>query len=147
MTQNTTLVVDHGSVPELSLAATRYRQGENRGTIFRDLVLGSLSSIGSDKPTVLDVGCGRGLDGDPNLQESIARSARLIGVEPDTSRPAAPCFSQVYPCSLEDVPLPCGSVTVVYAVFVLEHLACPTRFWRKIYDLLVPGGVFWGLTV
>src|SRR5262249_32690841 len=34
-----------------------------------------------------------------------------------------------------------------FAVMVLEHLPSPRRFWRKLHDVLRPGGVFWGFTM
>ena len=30
---------------------------------------------------------------------------------------------------------------------VLEHVEDPPRFWRKLEEILKPGGVFWGFTI
>ncbi len=40
-----------------------------------------------------------------------------------------------------------GSIDVAFAVMVLEHLADPARFWGKLWEVLRPRGVFWGLTI
>jgi hypothetical protein len=61
----------------------RFRRGEWRDRIFHDMVLGDVR--GRPRPrTVLDIGCGRGFDGNQEFQGSIARAAdRYVGVEPD----------------------------------------------------------------
>ncbi len=82
------------------------------------------------------------------LQQSIARVAgRFIGVEPDHAIKPGDHFTAVHACLFEDAPLAAGSIDVAYAIMVLEHLAQPERFFAKLWDVLVPGGVFWGLTV
>ncbi|MEJ7636726.1 MAG: methyltransferase domain-containing protein [Singulisphaera sp.] len=98
-------------------------------------------------PTILDIGCGRGFDGDVPLQESIAAGRAFIGVEPDPRILLGPYFSATHRCTFEDAPIPANSVHVAFAVMVLEHLADPQRFWDKLWEVLVAGGVFWGLTV
>lgn len=128
----------------------RYRDGEWRDKIFRDMVLQDVRRHGNDhgRPTLLDVGCGRGFDGDVSLQVSMADVAgQYIGVEPDPQVSPADCFTTVHRCLLEEVPLPAGSVHVAFAIMVLEHLAEPQPFWDKLWDVLADGGAFWGLTV
>ncbi len=125
----------------------RYRRGEWRDRIFRDMLLGDLR----DRPrpvTLLDIGCGRGFDSDMPLQEEIAdRVDRFIGVEPDPAIVLGSHFSDTYRCLFEEAPLAPGSVDVAYAIMVLEHLSQPERFWNKVWEVLKDGGVFWGLTV
>lgn len=125
----------------------RYRGGEWRDRIFRDLVLADAAKWG-DRPTIVDIGCGRGIDGSVPLQESVAAAAgRFLGVEPDRDIPLGGHFTETYRCSFEDAPLPPASVQLAYSVMVLEHLPDPGAFWAKLREVLVEGGVFWGLTV
>jgi SAM-dependent methyltransferase len=125
----------------------RYRGGECRDRIFHDMILEDARR--QRRPlTLLDIGCGRGFDGDVPLQHALARAAdRYLGVEPDPAVTPADCFSELHRCPFEDAPVAPGSVAVAFAVMVLEHLAEPRRFWDKVWEVLRDGGVFWGLTV
>ena len=61
----------------------RYRADEWRYCIFRDMILADARRL-RPKPTILDIGCGAGFDGDVPLQRSIADVAGCdIGVEAD----------------------------------------------------------------
>ena len=61
----------------------RYRADEWRYCIFRDMILADARRL-RPKPTILDIGCGAGFDGDVPLQRSIADVAECdIGVEAD----------------------------------------------------------------
>jgi hypothetical protein len=125
----------------------RYRSGEWRDRIFRDLVLADARRFGTG-PTILDIGCGEGLDGSVELQRSVAEAAgRFIGVEPDPEVALGDHFTETHRRSFQEAPLAAGTIDVAYAVMVLEHLATPQVFWDKLWELLVDGGVFWGLTV
>jgi SAM-dependent methyltransferase len=125
----------------------RWRLGAYRAGFFRDLILADAQRLGP-RPTLLDIGCGSGLDGDPAMQQSLADVAgRYVGIEPDLSMAVAPCFTEVHRCRLEDAPLAPGSIGVAFAVFVIEHLRRPRDFWRRLFELLAPGGVFWGFTI
>jgi len=125
----------------------RYRAGEWRDTIFRDMVLSDAARLGG-RPTVLDIGCGKGLDGNVPLQRSVAEaSGRFVGVEPDPEIPLGGHFTETHRCLFEDAPLAPGSVDLAYSVMVLEHIPAPEAFWAKLYEVLRGGGVFWGLTV
>lgn len=98
--------------------------------------------------TVLDIGCGDGFDGEEDVQRSIARVAtRYIGVEPARDIGISDVFGMVHRCSFEDAPIEASSVDLAFAVMVLEHLQMPDLFWRKVQEVLRPGGVFWGFTV
>src|SRR5689334_4267325 len=123
-------------------AIDRYRKGEWRDRIFRDLIFADVRPHGRDK-TFLDVGCGDGFDGDMPLQTSIAQVAgRFLGVEPDQGVDPGPNFHAVYRCMLEEAPVAPDSIDVCYAIMVLEHLAEPQRFWDKVLRVLRKGGVF-----
>jgi SAM-dependent methyltransferase len=125
----------------------RWRLGGYRAAFFRDLILADARRLGP-RPTLLDIGCGAGLDGDPVLQQSLAEVAgRYIGIEPDPSMTVGQGFTEVYRCALEDAALDPSSIDVAFAVFVIEHLRRPGDFWERLFELLVPGGVFWGFTI
>jgi SAM-dependent methyltransferase len=99
-------------------------------------------------PRVLDIGCGSGFDGSPELQSQIAgASGRYIGVEPDESIACPPWIQEIHRCTLEDAPLEPLSVQMAFAIMVLEHVAIPDRFFQKLHTVLAPDGIFWGLTV
>jgi SAM-dependent methyltransferase len=99
-------------------------------------------------PTILDVGCGGGFDGELDLQRTISEAAgRFIGVEPDVGIPLGDHFSEAHRCFLEDAPITTGSVDLAYAVMVLEHLRSPKPFWDRMHAVLKDGGIFWGFTV
>src|SRR4029079_17552323 len=113
----------------------RYRNGEWRDRIFRDMIVDDLQPQGKNL-TFLDIGCGHGFDGDVPLQESIAHVAgTFLGVEPDASITPGPSLHAVHRCFFEDAPLEPGSVDVAYAIMVLEHLPEPRRFWDKLHEV------------
>jgi SAM-dependent methyltransferase len=125
----------------------RYRGGECRDQIFLDLILEDARRLGSGL-TILDIGCGRGFDGDIPLQQVIAQAAgRYVGIEPDRAVTPGPYFAETHRCLFEDASLPPESVDVAFAIMVLEHLHRPARFWNKLWTILKGGGVFWALTV
>jgi len=127
--------------------ARRWERGDYRASFFRDMVLADVRRLGP-RPSLLDIGCGRGLDGEPALQRSLAEWAgRYVGIEPDAAASVADCFAQIYRCPLEDAPLEPASIHVAMAVFVIEHVRCPRPFFGRIYEVLVEGGVFWGFTI
>jgi SAM-dependent methyltransferase len=111
------------------------------------MILEDVNALGPG-PTVLDIGCGDGFDGELELQRMIAKtSGRFIGVEPDTGIDLGDHFSESHRCFLEDAHIAPGSVDLAYAVMVLEHLKSPQPFWDKLHTVLKAGGVFLGLTV
>lgn len=125
----------------------RYRQGEWRATIFRDLILADARQRPGEL-TFLDIGCGQGFDHDILLQQTLAAHAsRYIGVEPDAAVAPGPHVTEVHRCWFEDASVPPASVDIAFAVMVLEHLPQPGRFWDKLFDVLKAGGSFWGFTV
>ena len=125
----------------------RYRAGEWRDRIFRDMILDDVRPEGKSL-TFLDIGCGHGFDGDVPLQESVARSPALSSASSRTPRSArCPASPRSTPASSRMRRLRPSSIDVAYAIMVLEHLAEPQRFWDKLYSVLADGGVFWGLTV
>ncbi len=126
----------------------RYRRGEWRAPIFRDLILSDARKMRpSGGGVFLDIGCGCGFDNDPKLQAQIAsESGQYIGIEPDKNIRLGDFFTTTYRCRFEDAPISPGSIDIGFAVMVLEHFPDPGAFWVKIHDVLRPGGVFWGFT-
>jgi SAM-dependent methyltransferase len=125
----------------------RYKNDEWRATIFRDMVLDDARQRGG-KLTFLDIGCGKGFDGDEELQRTVAENAgQYIGVEPDPDIAIGRYVNVVHRTTLEGAPIEPESIDAAFAIMVLEHLPQPQSFFDKLYDVLKPGGVFWGLTV
>jgi SAM-dependent methyltransferase len=125
----------------------RFEAGEWRAPIFRDMVARDMATRGP-APVVLDIGCGRGFDDSPEMQTSLAAEAgRYIGVEPDDAVAAPPVCHEFHATLLEDAPIAPGSVDVAFAMFVIEHLDQPQRFFTAVHAALKPGGVFWGATI
>ncbi len=72
----------------------RYRADEWRYCIFRDMILADARRL-RPKPTILDIGCGAGFDGDVPLQRLIADVAGCdIGVEADPEILLADYFTE-----------------------------------------------------
>lgn len=140
---------EDGREPEFSSFIERYRQGQWRAPIFRDMVLADVQRLRRAGPvTVLDIGCGGGFDSSEKMQGAIASQAdTYIGVEPDRLITPPPLFREVHRCFFEDAPIEPDSIDVAFAVMVLEHLPQPARFWDQLHSILRPGGVFWGFTI
>jgi SAM-dependent methyltransferase len=125
----------------------RWRGEEWRTSIFVDMILRD-AAVRSHELTFLDIGCGRGFDDDPVAQKQLAgHCARYIGIEPDNSIAVGDDFDEVQHCLLEESSIAAESIDIAWAVMVLEHVEDPAAFWRKIYEVLRPGGVFWAFTV
>jgi SAM-dependent methyltransferase len=126
----------------------RFERGDVcRDRIFHDLILDDASRLGR-RPAIVDIGCGRGLDGDLPLQRSIgAAASHFIGVDPDPAIEVDDTFTESHPCLFEDAPLTPSSIDLAYAAMVLEHIPEPQRFWDKLHEVLTDGGIFWGMTV
>jgi SAM-dependent methyltransferase len=92
--------------------------------------------------TLLDAGCGRGA---PVLVKFRGRAQRLIGVdlvdfESDLTG------LELHQGDLGDLKVESGSVDVVMARSVMEHVADPLRVYSEIHRVLRPGGHFVFLT-
>jgi len=128
-------------------AVSRYREGTCRDRVLHDLIMADADRLGRPL-TVVDIGCGKGFDTDIPLQQSLVRAAtHYIGIEPDEAVTPGDYIKDVRRCFFEQAELPPNSVHLAFAVMVLEHLEDPQPFWDKLHEILVPGGVFWALTV
>ena len=93
---------------------------------------------------VLDIGCGPEV---PAPLRSLARQlGSLDGVDPDPGVAVHPLLQQRWNCAFESAPIGAGTYDLAYAYNVLEHIASPQPFFRKVCEVLKPGGVFWALT-
>lgn len=116
-----------------------------RTPLFTRMILDAMACF--DKPTVLDIGCGHGIDGEPTRQTQIAQHAgQMWGCEPDKEIHCHDCFNKVFPDLLENASIPTESVQVAYTAFVLEHIPAPTTFFSKVREILAPGGIFLAIT-
>ena len=133
-------------LPQWKIYENDYKtRKEWRDSLFKKMIQDAMLLF--DKPTVLDIGCGRGLDGNILLQTNIAEKAdQMWGCEPDTSIQSSICFHQVFPDTLENSSIPQNSVHVAYSSFVIEHIPDPADFFNKIHKCLIEGGVFLGIT-
>jgi SAM-dependent methyltransferase len=128
---------------------TRLDSRDWRTPVFFEIVSREISARhGTARPTVLDIGCGLGFDGEVGFQQAFSEQAgRFIGIEPDPAIDPPKFFSEVHRTTLESAPIAQGSVDVAYAVMVMEHVSDPAAFWSRLYDILAPGGVFIAFSV
>jgi SAM-dependent methyltransferase len=128
---------------------SRLNGTEWRTPVFFEIVSSEIAArSGAARPTVLDIGCGLGFDGEVRFQRALATQAgRFIGIEPDLSVEPPRVFSEVFRTALEDAPIERGSVDVAYAIMVMEHVAQPAAFWARLHEILAPGGVFLAFSV
>jgi 2-polyprenyl-3-methyl-5-hydroxy-6-metoxy-1,4-benzoquinol methylase len=128
---------------------TRLGRRDWRTPVFFEIVSREINArSGATRPTVLDIGCGLGFDGEVRFQEALSvQAGRFIGIEPDVTVDPPTFFSQVYRTTFEDAPIAHGSVDVAYAIMVMEHVADPDAFWSRLHEVLAPGGVFMAFTV
>ena len=119
---------------------------ENRGQVLLEQIAFELND--RESPTVLDIGCGDGIDGSSELQQQVAaKTAHFWGVEPDDTVERMPYFDQVWSSTLEGADIPANSVDLAYSYMVLEHVESPHEFLNSLDRMLSPGGVFLSITV
>jgi SAM-dependent methyltransferase len=94
-----------------------------------------LAALTGPGMTVLDAGCGYT---SPTLRELDGKGARLIGADvvPLERYPGIEAIQ----CDLARVPLPDGSVDLVYSRSVMEHVTDPDAIYAETWRLLKPGG-------
>lgn len=129
---------------------------EERGAIIRFLTRLTANSLvsqlrkyaPSDDCTLFDYGCGNG----PwlRLMQSVDAPWKLAGSEIDPA-----LVEQVNEAGFEavvaddsniDQQLEAGSVGIFFMNHVIEHVSNPLELFRKIHDILEPGGIVYGQT-
>jgi ubiquinone/menaquinone biosynthesis C-methylase UbiE len=91
---------------------------------------------------LLDAGCGRTA---PILEKFRHSARRLVGV--DLVEFASVCEGlELHQCDLGAMPIGDGSIDVVMARSVMEHVTDPELVYAEIYRVLKPGGRFIFLT-
>jgi SAM-dependent methyltransferase len=96
------------------------------------------------KGRVLDIGCGSELPA--ALKPITGRYGSLDGVDPSSAVAQHPLLEQRWNAPFESCAVPANAYELAYAYNVLEHIADPAPFFRKVHSVLKPGGVFFGLT-
>lgn len=107
--------------------------------VFADMVREHLRS----ESRLLDLGCGRG-----GLVEQLGHPlGRIVGVDPDEQSLREHRLPLPRVVGLGDqLPLAGGRFDLVFASWVMEHMARPERDLAEISRTLKPGGVFIFLT-
>lgn len=118
-----------------------HRSGALWSALFEQLVADELTSAGPQRQ-ILDVGAGAGVDGDLDAQRRVAgRATSAVAVEPDLSVAIGSHFGAAHRTTLEQAPIPHGSIHLAVAFWTVEHVAEPKIFFRALRRALKPGGV------
>lgn len=86
--------------------------------------------------TLLDVGCGRTA---PVLRKYKGRAGRLVGIDVIEFE-NAPDDLELHRGDASNISLPPGTVNVIMARSVMEHLTEPVGAFREMNRVLAPGG-------
>jgi SAM-dependent methyltransferase len=114
-----------------------------RQVVARDLAARTLARRSISEPAVLDVGCGDGSFLDELARHVGDPRVRWVGIDYSKHQleKAAQLPYEFHWCNLDEaVPLPDGSVDLVHAAEVLEHLVDPDRLVEESARVLRPGG-------
>jgi SAM-dependent methyltransferase len=110
---------------------------------------GRLRSLLQPGFTVVDLGAGRGawfLDDGLNYRRTLrdmrGHVARLIGCDVDPAVLSNPACDENVLLDNGRIPLADGSVDLVFADCVLEHIEDPNAFYAEVTRVLRPGGFF-----
>lgn len=120
-----------------------------------------INALISPSMTVLDYGAGRGVQLSNSNSPYRAELCRLqgkvkkiVGVDVDDAVMDNPFLDESHVIAIDEpLPFPDNSFDLIYADWVLEHVATPELFTSEISRLLKPGGWFcartpnrWGIT-
>lgn len=139
------------TLPDHAVAGRYNEPWAGPGAFWTQLILEDLDMLGeAARPTVLDIGCGNGVQGEPGWQALIAEACgEYLGVDPGAPAEPEPgsVFTRRWAAAFEAAPLQDVSVDLAYAAMVLEHVQEPELFFAQLARVIRPGGVFWGFTV
>ena len=96
------------------------------------------------KGRVLDIGCGGGVQ--KALETVAERCGQLDGVDQAPEVLRHPRLHGRWHGPFEESGIPHAAYDLAYAYNVVEHISRGRPFFRKVRDILKPGGVFWALT-
>lgn len=92
--------------------------------------------------TLLDAGCGRTA---PVLSKFRGRAARLIGIDLVDFNETIPDL-ELYKVDLAHIPIPDGTVNIIMARSVIEHIEDPEAVYQEFYRVFKSGGYLIFLT-
>jgi len=95
-----------------------------------------VESLLTPRATLLDVGCGRTA---PVLRKFAGRAGRLVGIDVIEFE-NTPGDLELHRGDAANINLPSGSVDVIMARSVMEHLTDPVGAFREMHRVLAPGG-------
>lgn len=114
-----------------------------------DAVLSRIAAISAvdDGMKIADIGAAQGLF----LIACARRGLEAVGIEPweqarETAMDLASEFNapiRIVEGVMERIPLPDGSVDIVHANSVVEHVDDVETAFAEVYRILKPGGIFW----
>ena len=136
-----TLSHDGLSFEELS-RSYNFENVSARGLLLTRLIMEALEGVA--EPSVLDVGCGTGIELRVDYQWAVrGRVSEYWGVEPDPGigTPSG-LFDTYLNGMVEEVPLPEDRFDLAYSFMVMEHVADPLKFLSAIHRCLKPGGTY-----
>lgn len=107
-----------------------------------------INKMVDSQTTWLDVGGGKSIfPQNVGLAESLSkRCQRLVAVDPSGNIHTNPYAHEKHQALLEDFETD-QQFDLITMRMVIEHVAAPGPFMRKVYDLLKPGGICLALTV
>ena len=122
-----------------------FAHGRRAETFGRIVIAEAQSVRGGAK--ILDVGCGTGLGVGEESGESTLRAIKAVtseywGCEPDPAVKPSGLLDHCLLGTLETAKLPDNYFDILYAHYVVEHVAQPGPFMRRAYELLKVGGKF-----
>ena len=93
--------------------------------------------------TWLDIGCGRTLSGDAELNQELTRRAGLIvGCDADPHLQRHATVRDLALCDASELPFQSGTFDLVTASMVAEHLRDPDKVFAEVARVCKPNGVF-----